>query len=188
MKPTPYSTSTTQTELIESSTSSSSFGDSKVEFLLKEISTKLSACQSVLLARPAVSFPTQQLDSTSSPAFSSLLTTQQQVHAELTSLRAELGLVRTSLLIPIKTSPRSRIGIITITAILLAISLLAVLIIVLAVLGFTGILPQVALLLGYSDLLWATISGSIVFVISAISVISLIITQQQRPITTHTTS
>ncbi|WP_100934752.1 hypothetical protein [Candidatus Chlamydia corallus] len=103
-----------------------------------------------------------------------------QIESELASLRAELTLIRSTLQ---QSAKGTRTGVLVVTAILMTISLLAIIIIVLAVLGFTGVLPQVALLLqSNANLIWAMVSASIICFISLIGTLGLILTNKNTPI------
>ncbi|ACZ33267.1 conserved hypothetical protein [Chlamydia pneumoniae LPCoLN] len=103
-----------------------------------------------------------------------------QIETEIATIRSELQLMRSTLQ---QSTKGARTGVLVVTAILMTISLLAIIIIILAVLGFTGVLPQVALLMqGETNLIWAMVSGSIICFIALIGTLGLILTNKNTPL------
>ncbi|SPN73436.1 hypothetical protein C10C_0262 [Chlamydia serpentis] len=125
-----------------------------------------------------VHIPTSQASRTESTAV--LPSEIAQLGTEVASIRTEIALIR----ITLQQSRRGMgMGAMVMTALLLTISLLAIAIIILAALGFTGILPPVAALLqGTTNLVWAMVSGSIVFFISIIGALAVILTSRNTTI------
>lgn len=73
------------------------------------------------------------------------------------------------------------------SAFLLAISLVAIIIIVLASLGLAGVLPQVAaILVNTANSIWAIVSASIVTVICLISVLCVSLIRHNKPLPLET--
>ncbi|BAE81289.1 inclusion membrane protein [Chlamydia felis Fe/C-56] len=74
-------------------------------------------------------------------------------------------------------------GPMALAAFLLAISFVAIIIIVLASLGLAGVLPQAsALLVNTSNTIWAIVSASIVAVICLVSVLCVTLIRHHRPL------
>lgn len=98
----------------------------------------------------------------------------QFLQDQIADLKSELSFVKSKVR---QTLPTSRVlctGPLFLIACLLAISLFAITVIILAALGLAGILPQInALMVSQANMLWAVVSASIVTAICLVSVCSV---------------
>ncbi|AFS21508.1 hypothetical protein [Chlamydia psittaci] len=106
--------------------------------------------------------------------------------AVVSELRTEVAAIKTKLhglssLAGVCSGPMA------LSAFLLAISLVAIIIIVLASLGLAGVLPQVAaILVNTANSIWAIVSASIVTVICLISVLCVSLIRHNKPLPLET--
>ncbi|AFS20624.1 MULTISPECIES: hypothetical protein [Chlamydia] len=106
--------------------------------------------------------------------------------AVVSELRTEVAAIKTKL--HGLSSPAGVCsGPMALSAFLLAISLVAIIIIVLASLGLAGVLPQVAaILVNTANSIWAIVSASIVTVICLISVLCVSLIRHNKPLPLET--
>ncbi|ADZ18305.1 hypothetical protein [Chlamydia psittaci] len=106
--------------------------------------------------------------------------------AVVSELRTEVAAIKTKL--HGLSSPTGVCsGPMALSAFLLAISLVAIIIIVLASLGLAGVLPQVAaILVNTANSIWAIVSASIVTVICLISVLCVSLIRHNKPLPLET--
>ncbi|WP_201456891.1 hypothetical protein [Chlamydia sp. 17-3921] len=157
------------------------------ETSLRDISLKLNALQSALVGffpqqphqqplpyfypSPPVAHAFSHDELLSSPVIKSQTHQISQIQLNLAALKTEVAALKTTVS-HAGTPSGVCSGAMALTALLLAISFVAIIIIILAALGLAGILPQFALLLeNHSNLIWAMVSASIVTVICLISVL-----------------
>ncbi|WP_375793389.1 hypothetical protein O1W69_04620 [Chlamydia sp. 12-01] len=108
--------------------------------------------------------------------------------ASISELRTEVTAIKTKLQ-GLSTPTSVCSGPMALASFLLAISLVAVIIIILASLGLAGILPQAAaILVNSANAIWAIVSASIVAVICLISVLCVTLIRHHRPLPAETTS
>ncbi|CAG9045696.1 hypothetical protein NVRI1_00018 [Chlamydia abortus] len=106
--------------------------------------------------------------------------------AVVSELRTEVAAIKTKL-----HGLSSPVGVcsgpMALSAFLLAISLVAIIVIVLASLGLAGVLPQVAaILVNTANSIWAIVSASIVTVICLISVLCVSLIRHHKPLPIET--
>ncbi|AAP05234.1 hypothetical protein [Chlamydia caviae] len=104
----------------------------------------------------------------------------------VSELRTEVTAIKTKLH-GLSTPANVCSGPMALAAFLLAISLVAIIIIVLASLGLAGILPQAAaILVNTANSIWAIVSASIVTVICLISVLCITLIRHHKPLPIET--
>ncbi|WP_366223828.1 hypothetical protein [Chlamydia buteonis] len=107
--------------------------------------------------------------------------------AVVSELRTEVAAIKTKLHGLLSSPGGVCSGPMALSAFLLAISLVAIIIIVLASLGLAGVLPQVAaILVNTANSIWAIVSASIVTVICLISVLCISLIRHHKPLPIET--